>query len=131
MLIRREVFEAVGLLGEDYFFSFEDLDFCLRARGAGYATVIEPATAAYHQGSHSIGAGSSDRLYYATRNHLLMAQRLSGFDSRISSVLRAAHIVVLNLAHAALSPGASLAARLRGVTDGVRDFRSGRYGGRE
>src|SRR6185436_10315184 len=38
MLVRREVFEAVGLLDEAYFFSFEDIDFCLRARNAGFQT---------------------------------------------------------------------------------------------
>jgi GT2 family glycosyltransferase len=131
MLIRQEVFEAIGLLGENYFFSFEDLDFCLRARAAGYASSIEPAAAAYHEGSRSIGVRSSDRLYYATRSHLLMAQRLSASDNRISSALRSASIVVLNLAHAALSTGWSLAERLRAVNDGVRDFRRGWYGDRK
>ena len=33
MLVKREVFEAIGLLDEDYFFSFEDLDFCLEKFG--------------------------------------------------------------------------------------------------
>src|SRR5262249_652618 len=28
MLVRRTVFSRIGLLDEDYFFSFEDLDFC-------------------------------------------------------------------------------------------------------
>jgi N-acetylglucosaminyl-diphospho-decaprenol L-rhamnosyltransferase len=31
LLIRRAVFDAIGLLDEEYFFSFEDLDFCLKA----------------------------------------------------------------------------------------------------
>ena len=34
MLIRREVFERVGLFDEEYFFSFEDLEFCQRAARA-------------------------------------------------------------------------------------------------
>jgi len=130
MLISREVFEAIGWLGEEYFFSFEDLDFCLRAREAGFSASIEPAATAYHEGSGSVGAGSTDPLYYATRNHLLMAERLSASDRPISALLRTAYIVVLNLAHAALSPGASLSARVNAVNHGVRDFRRGCYGSR-
>jgi GT2 family glycosyltransferase len=38
MLVKREVFETIGLLDERYFFGFEDLDFCLRAKDAGFST---------------------------------------------------------------------------------------------
>ena len=38
MIIRREVFDAVGLMDEEYFLYFEEVDFCLQARrGAGPA----------------------------------------------------------------------------------------------
>ena len=63
MLVKRAVFERIGLLAEDYFFSFEDLDFCLKAREAGYHTKLAGDATAYHEGSRSIGAGSSRRLY--------------------------------------------------------------------
>lgn len=35
MIIRREVFESIGLLDESYFMYFEEVDFCLRAQRAG------------------------------------------------------------------------------------------------
>jgi GT2 family glycosyltransferase len=129
MLIRRDVLDAIGLLDEDYFFTFEDLDFCLRAERAGYATWIEPAASAYHEGSRSIGAGSTDRLYFATRNHLLMARRLST-SAGVASAARSLSILALNLAHAARFRGGSLAARLGAVVDGARDYWAGRYGAR-
>ena len=37
--ISREVLSRVGLLDEDYFSYFEDTDYCLKARTAGYRTV--------------------------------------------------------------------------------------------
>lgn len=37
--IKREVIEKVGLLCEDFFAYFEDTDYCLRAKAAGYRTV--------------------------------------------------------------------------------------------
>src|SRR6185295_12171966 len=49
MLITRDVFEAIGLFDEDYFFSFEDLDFCLRARRAGFTTVLATSAVTYHE----------------------------------------------------------------------------------
>ena len=76
MMVNRAVFETIGLFDPDYFFSFEDLDFCLKARAAGFATVLGGNAVVYHEGSHSIGAKSPRRLYFAARGHLLLARRL-------------------------------------------------------
>ena len=56
MLVAREVFERVGLFDERYFFGFEDIDFCLRARAAGFRTRVAAGAVAYHQGGAAIGA---------------------------------------------------------------------------
>src|SRR5581483_2647948 len=37
-MIRPEVFDAIGLMDEAYFMYFEEVDFCLRARRAGWPT---------------------------------------------------------------------------------------------
>src|SRR5262249_42761588 len=74
-LIAGRVFESVGLLDDDYFFSFEDLDFCVRARAKGFASIVAGRARAYHEGGRSIGPASPERLYYAARNHLLFASR--------------------------------------------------------
>jgi GT2 family glycosyltransferase len=128
MLVEREVFEAVGLLVEDYFFGFEDLDFCLKARRAGFATVLAGSATVYHEGSRSIGAETPRRLYFAARNHLLLARRLEPSAGRLAFLGLASWIVLLNLAHAARSKGGSLPARLAAVAEGVRDYAAGRFG---
>ena len=65
MLIAREVFAAAGLFVEDYFFSFEDLDFCLRARNAGYASCAcstpSPITTAADRSDSARRGGSTSR----------------------------------------------------------------------
>ena len=44
MIVRREVFEAIGLLDDGYFMYFEEVDFCLRAaRAGGHAGTCRPA----------------------------------------------------------------------------------------
>lgn len=128
MLVKREVFEAVGLLDEDYFFSFEDLAFCLKARRAGFATVLAGSATVYHEGGRSIGADTPGRLYFAARNHLLLAHRAEPSIGRFDCLWRTLSIVTLNLAHAARSTGGSLPARLRAVARGTRDYVAGRFG---
>ena len=125
MLIKREVLEAVGLLDEQYFFSFEDLDFCFRARKAGFATVLAGRATVYHEGGRSMGPRSPQRLYYAARNHLRFAARN---DLGLRSFFRTSSIIALNVAHAVRARGASLPLRLAAVARGTRDHFAGRYG---
>jgi GT2 family glycosyltransferase len=128
MLVSREVFDAVGLFDEDYFFSFEDLDFCLRARRAGFVTVLAGRATAYHEGGQSLGASSPRRFYFAARNHLLLARREEPSASRFRAWSRVGSIVTLNLAHAIFSRGGSLPARLGSAASGMRDYAIGRFG---
>lgn len=128
MLVRRDVFEAAGLLDEDYFFSFEDLDFCLRARQAGFTTVLAGGAAVHHEGGRSIGATSPQRLYFAARNHLRLARRGRLSAGPLEVLGRTVSIVMLNLAHAITSSGASLPVRLGAVACGTRDYFAGRTG---
>lgn len=48
MLIRRKVLEKIGLLNERYFLYFEDVDFCLRAKRAGFKISVEPKSQIIH-----------------------------------------------------------------------------------
>ena len=126
MLVSRDVFEAVGLMPEAYFFSFEDLAFCLSARDRGFDVGVAGRAVAYHEGSRSLGATSVRRLYFASRNHLLMASTRPG--GPLARTLRASAIAGYNLLHALIAPGGSLPTRLAAVTRGVRDHLRGRYG---
>ena len=128
MLVSRRVFDAVGLLDEDYFFSFEDLDFCLRARRAGFSSVLAANAIVYHEGSGSIGAASARRLYFAARNHLLLGRRAAPQETWAQSICRGSSIVALNVAHAARFPGGTLASRLGAVLRGTRDYAAGQFG---
>ena len=127
MLVTRDVWESVGLLDEDYFFAFEDLDLCLRAGRAGFTTVVAGGAVAYHEGSRSIGANSPRRLYFASRNHLRLAGRTVS-NTPIAGLARSAAIVAVNLAHAARTGGGSLPTRVSAVLRGARDYAVGRFG---
>ena len=49
LLIRRAVLDRIGLLDERFFMYGEDLDWCLRARQAGWAVRYEPQVVVRHQ----------------------------------------------------------------------------------
>lgn len=48
VLVRDEVFHQVGLLDDGYFMYFEDVEFCHRARKAGWGIVHNPAARVIH-----------------------------------------------------------------------------------
>ena len=48
VLIRRQVFEQVGLLDDKFFMYFEDVDFCRRARSAGWPIINNPQARVVH-----------------------------------------------------------------------------------
>jgi GT2 family glycosyltransferase len=125
MLIRRDVFEKIGLLDEAYFFSFEDIDFCLRAREADFQTACVPDARAYHEGGRTIGRRSSRRIYFGTRNHLRLAARVGHRSSRL---VRLVLVAAFNAAYVLMSPESPLIAGLAAFVRGVRDHANGRYG---
>ncbi|HEY3294172.1 MAG TPA: glycosyltransferase family 2 protein [bacterium] len=55
----RRVFETVGLLDESFQLYSEDLDYCLRARSAGFPIVYVPAARVWHKVSAAIGGNLS------------------------------------------------------------------------
>lgn len=128
MLVRREVFEAVGRLEADYYFGFEDLDFCLRARQRGFNTACCGSAFVLHEGHRSIGRQSARRTYYATRNHLLLAARHPLDRTRWQRRVRLMRVLALNLAYAIKGEDVP---RLHGVYNalaGAMDFMRGRAG---
>jgi GT2 family glycosyltransferase len=125
MLIAREVFERTGEFDPDFFFSFEDVDFCLRARANGFGTIVVPAATVLHEGGRSMGSGTARRLYFGARNQLRLARRHGGADG---ATARSLYVVALNVAHAFRATGATLPARLAAVARGTRDYSAGRFG---
>jgi len=128
MLIRREVFERIGFFDEEFFFGFEEIEFCCRAHRQGFASAVAGAAVAYHEGSRSIGRLSARRLYFAARNHLLLAYKLAPNESAARRVTRAVMIAGLNTMHALKAPGDTLPARLGAVARGTADYVAGRFG---
>ncbi|MBQ6717776.1 MAG: glycosyltransferase family 2 protein [Clostridia bacterium] len=55
LLIRKSVYEEIGGLDENYAVAFNDIDFCMAIRKAGYLIVFTPYAEFYHYESKSRG----------------------------------------------------------------------------
>ena len=75
MLIKRDVIDKVGLMPEDYFLYYEELDWSMMFTRAGYEIWYDPACTIYHKESQSTGQNSPIRTYYMTRNRILLVKR--------------------------------------------------------
>ena len=79
MMMRRAVFDTIGLYDENFFFYFEETDFCLRAARAGFETWYVPESRVEHIGAASSGQKDrtkpraafwwDGRRYYFYKNH--------------------------------------------------------------
>ncbi len=73
VLYRRDVFEAAGLLDENFFAYLDDLDLALRAQLLGYSGLYRPDAVAYHVGSATLGQTLHPRVIeYLTRNQIFL-----------------------------------------------------------
>lgn len=75
LLIKKAVIEKIGLISEDYFLYYEDVDWCTRARATGYECLLVPEARIYHKVSKSTQEFSYPYIYYHVRNNLLFASR--------------------------------------------------------
>ncbi|MEZ4985394.1 MAG: glycosyltransferase family 2 protein [Saprospiraceae bacterium] len=87
MMIRRELMQAIGLLPEDYFMYYEELDYCLRARRAGWRIRYTPSTYLHHKESMAMGKASPLKTYYMFRNRWLLVKRYGNWQQRLVFML--------------------------------------------
>lgn len=128
-MVAAHALERVGGLEESYFWSFEETDWCARARGCGFELAVVLEARARHAGGLTIGPGSPDRLYYAARNHLLAVRRALPLHGPALAA-RDSLIVAGHLAHALGQSDLGRWAATRAVLQGARDFYAGRLGPR-
>lgn len=82
MLIRRSALDVIGYLDASLFLFWEECEWTLRSRAAGYHIAFVPSARAQHIGGHSTGGYTSPlSVYYFRRNQLHFFRKVSGRSS--------------------------------------------------
>jgi GT2 family glycosyltransferase len=84
---RRDVIDKVDLMDEKYFLYWEDVDWSVRVKKAGYKLVFEPKSVAWHKNAGSTGgSGSQIHQYYQTRNRIRFGLKFAPLRSKLAIV---------------------------------------------
>jgi len=126
MLVRAELIEKIGLMREEYFLYYEDVDWCISARRAGYKCVLVPTSKVWHKVSATNKEGSPSYIYYHTRNGLMLAKFNGNIFQKIAAYISGAWILLKQALKFFLTPKKRLWAT--SMTKGVLDFYMGTYG---
>lgn len=85
MLVSYELCEAVGFFNEDYFTYWEEIDWCIRGKKAGFKTIYTHDAKIWHKCYGSdIGAMS---IYYMIRNRFIFIRQNETTLQRFTSIL--------------------------------------------
>ena len=77
MFVRREVYKQLGGLDGDFFAHMEEIDFCWRAKRAGYKIMFEPSSTVYHVGGGTLSKSNPWKTFLNFRNGLeLLAKNI-------------------------------------------------------
>ena len=74
LCVKREAVERIGMLDARYFMYYEETDWCVRAREAGYRIVYVPQGRIWHKVGASSG-GTPISAYYMNRNVFLFLSK--------------------------------------------------------
>lgn len=97
MMIKREVFEKVGLLPDEYFLYWEDVDFCFAAKQKGYLSKVLEENLVLHKVSAASGIKGKNTLsplqaYYYGKNPFIFMkkynlQKFTGIVGQCASLI--------------------------------------------
>lgn len=89
LFFRKEVAQKIGLLDEKFFLVWEEVDWCFRARKAGWRNIVVPSAKVWHKIGVSFGSEQSPlRIYFSIRNQLLWFSRHTTVKAQLQLGLR-------------------------------------------
>lgn len=94
MMVRRQVFEKIGLFDEQYFLYLEDVDLCWRAKRAGFLVVFAPSGSLWHVNAASSAVGGDLQDYYLTRNRMYFGMKFAPWRTKLALVRESLRLLV-------------------------------------
>lgn len=85
LLVKRQVFEAIGFLDTTYIAYYEDNDFCQRAKRRGFHIGFVPNSVVWHKNAGSSGgSGSAAQVKLVNRSRLIFGLRYAPFRAKLA-----------------------------------------------
>jgi GT2 family glycosyltransferase len=75
MMVRKEAIEKAGMMNENFFLYYEEVDWCEHIKKAGYQAWVCTEALIYHKESVSVGKKSRLKEYFMNRNRILFIRR--------------------------------------------------------
>ncbi|MDO3641015.1 glycosyltransferase family 2 protein [Mucilaginibacter sp. L3T2-6] len=83
MMVRREAIEKAGLMSENFFLYYEEVDWCEHIKRAGYEAWVCTEAVIFHKESVSVGKKSKLKEYFMNRNRILFIRRNAALFQKI------------------------------------------------
>jgi GT2 family glycosyltransferase len=83
MMIRKDVLPKSGLMAENFFLYYEEMDWCELVKRAGYEIWVNTNALIYHKESLSVGKNSALKEYFMNRNRILFIRRNANLRQRL------------------------------------------------
>ncbi len=122
MLLRRQALDDVGLFDSEFFAYHEDLEWCVRARAAGYRVAYVPTAVVRHRMHASTDGGGylSPITYLSARNAVLFVRKHASLPLQLKyAVHLAVNLVKDGLFRWRRNELAGFRLRLQGLRDGL------------
>lgn len=126
ILVRREVIDQVGALDASFFYYWEEVEWCMRAKERGWQVWHVPKSKIWHKGVQRNYSPSPNVTYYATRNRLMALKK---HHAPISIWVFSMSIIVKTLISWTIKPRWRMMSEHRkALWQGTIDFFEHRYG---
>jgi len=121
LLVKKSVVEKIGLLDEKYFVYYDETDWNIRAKKAGFDLVYPPKAKIWHKASRTTQEGSIFKNYYLTRNKLLFLQKFTNKRSKLVLPIISTYLIDMPFRWVFRSSVKDLPNILKGITWGMID----------
>ena len=83
MMVKKAAIEKAGLMSENFFLYYEEVDWCEQIKRAGYEAWVCTEALIYHKESVSVGKKSKLKEYFMNRNRILFTRRNAPFFNKL------------------------------------------------
>lgn len=123
-IVKREVFDRIGFLDEDYIRYFEDLDYIIRLRNAGYKTYYANDISFTHIGAGTVSRYTHTFHYYRTRGIYVFMAKWCADKSNKWKAAETEKILLVNYKYLHQAPNKHKIEIMRAIDQGEIDGKS-------